>query len=127
MVVALRGVVFFDDEMPRGARRHLRQVRDAKHLVLRAERRQFAPDRRADFAADIRIHLVKHQQRRGVGLGQHGLEREHHARGLAAGGDFVQRQRRLAGVGRKEDFDLAVAVLAQFRRGGDGDAAGRLA
>ena len=51
--------------------------------------RQLPADRGPNFTPNIGIHFVEHQQGRGIGLGQHGLEGEHHAGGLAAGGDLV--------------------------------------
>ena len=54
---------FRDDEMPRRCRRHLGQVRDAKHLVIFAERLHLRPDGIRDFAADVRVDLVEDEQR----------------------------------------------------------------
>jgi len=113
--------MLLDNEMAARARRDLRQVRDTKHLVALTEHRKLAPDSRADFTADVCVHFIKHEQRRGVGLREDGLEREHHARDFAAGGDFAQWQRLLTRVGSKENFNLAVAVLAQFASGRHGD------
>ena len=90
----------------------LRQVGHAQHLVIAAcdaisdgQAPQLLADHAAHPPADAGVNLVKDEGRRAVGLGQHRLEGQHQARGLAAGGDAHQRLERLADVGRDQELD----------------------
>ena len=92
-------LILFNDEMTVALRGDLREVGDAEHLMALGNARHFLANHAADLAANVGIHLVEHQHRHVVEVGQHRLEREHDARKFAAGGDTVERQGRLADVG----------------------------
>ena len=67
-----------------GARRDLRQMRDAQDLPLGAELPEQTPDRRGDGAADPGIDLVKNQRRYRADLGEHCLDCQTEPRQLTA-------------------------------------------
>ena len=91
-------------------RRDLRQVGDAQHLALRAQRAQLAADDLRDRAADARIDFVEHHGRHRVQAERGDLDRQRHAREFAARSDLAQRPRRLAGVRGNEEFHALGAV-----------------
>ena len=100
--LALRALL--DPEVAVGHRGDLRQVGDAEHLALGAQRAQPLPDRAGGLAAHPGVDLVEHQRpRRARARGGH--ERQHHARQLAAGRGLAQRRRGHARVGRQQEVD----------------------
>ena len=112
MVVAVRfaGRGLADRPLVRRVARHLRQVRDAQHLMRRAERRELLAEHVAEPAADVRVDLVEHDERADrVVRREHGLQRKHSPRQFAAAGDLPQRPRRLAGVGGQHEFEVVDA------------------
>ena len=110
------GDVFFDVQVLSAIDGQLRQVGDAQHLVAAPEHLQFLADDAANTPADALVDLIENQGGNVVGLGQHVFERQHQARGLAAGGDLDQRLEAFAGVGGNQEFDA-------FQAGrGEGDA-----
>ena len=98
-----------DPELGVGMGRDLREVRDAQHLVAAGQRPQAAPDRVGAAPADARVHLVEHEGRRRVRLGEDLLDRQRDARQLAAGGDPGERAERLAGIRGEAIDDLVHA------------------
>lgn len=115
---ALAGLILPHDEMGSRLRRHLRQMGYTQHLVTRGDLREVSAHDTADFATHIGVDFVEHQQRHGIEGRQHRLEREHHPGEFTAGGDACQRERRLAGVRREEEFHRAIprrAGLGQSR------------
>ena len=99
---ALALKLFLHHEMRCGLRRHLRQMRDAKHLVAAPQLAHARPNLHRDFATDVGVDLIEDQQRHGVVLRQYALHRKHHARDLAARRDRAQRLGRLAGIRREQ-------------------------
>ena len=65
------------DEMRIGRRRDLRQMRDAKNLMLAAERSHLGADGIRDFAADVCVDLVEDEQRNRILRGERRFDREH--------------------------------------------------
>ena len=65
---------------------------------------QLLADDVAAAPADADVDLVEDERGHLVGRGEDGLERQHDARRLAAGGDPGQRLERLAGVGRDQEL-----------------------
>ena len=98
-VAQLHGLLHHDLRV--GERRHLREVRDAQHLVARPERREQTPDRDPGLTADPGVDLVEHQRRRR--LREHHARRQHRTGELAAGRGPGQRPGRLARVGRQQE------------------------
>ncbi len=85
----------------------LRQMGHAEHLMLQSARPctsrqtpQLLSHHRADSSADALVDLVEDERGSLVGAGKHGLERQHQARCLAAGGDLRHRLQRFARIGR---------------------------
>ena len=78
---------------------------DRNNLSIVAQRTHFRSDRMRNFAADIRIDLVKNQQTDEVLLRENGLDRQHHARNFAAGRNRSQRLQRFSWVRRKQELD----------------------
>ena len=101
-----------DPEVPVGQRRDLRQVGDAEHLALGAERAQALADRPRRLAADAGVDLVE-DQRRGTRPRRHRHQRQHHARQLAARRALAQRRRGHARVGRQQELDALGARTAR--------------
>ncbi len=62
-------------------------------------------DRVRGGAADTGVDLVEHERPNRVRLAENALEREHHARELAAGRDARERACRLPGRGRVQELD----------------------
>ena len=58
------------DELRRRSRGHLRQVRDAKHLMIGGQLPHLFAHRICDLAANIRVDFVKHQKRNRILRGQ---------------------------------------------------------
>ena len=58
--------LFGHNEMSRGERGHLRQMRDAQHLVASGQRAHFGSDRVGNFTPDIRIDLIEDEERDGI-------------------------------------------------------------
>jgi hypothetical protein len=55
----------------------LRQMRDADHLMI-AQRLHLGTNGVRDFAADVRVDLVEHEQWNCVMRSQRGFDRQHH-------------------------------------------------
>ena len=92
-------------------RRHLRQMRDAKHLTLGGDLLHLFAHRIGRLAADVRIHLVKDQNGNFIFRRQHGFQGQHHARHFARRRDGAQRPGRFAKVRRELKFNLVEAAL----------------
>ena len=87
-----------DDEVMVGARGDLWKMGDDEHVVPLGDFRESRADLRTHLAADALVHLIEHQRRDGIVLGEDHLEREHQARQLAAGGDLREQFRLQSGV-----------------------------
>ena len=99
--VTVRGPAtrLLDVEVGRAGGGNLRQVRDAEDLEALAERAQLLAHHRRDPPADAGVDLVEDERlARLVGRGQR-LQRQHHARQLAAGHDARQRPESSPGLG----------------------------
>ncbi len=83
----IAGVLLGDDELRGGGGGHLREMRDAEDLVGGAEAPHLCADGMGDFAADVGVDFVEHQQRDAVLRGQRAFDGEHDARNFAAGCD----------------------------------------
>ncbi len=64
--------------------RDLRQVRDREDLMMRGNASHRVADLEADTTADACVDLVEDERRHAIRARQDRLEREHHARELAA-------------------------------------------
>ena len=104
-----------------GQRGDLRQVGDAEHLALVAQRPQPLADRAGGVAADPGVDLVE-DEGRGPAPRALARERQHHPRELAARGRVAQRRDRHPGVGRDPELDR---LLARARRSRPGAARAR--
>src|SRR2546423_684450 len=93
-----------------GARRHLRQMRDAEHLALLAQALERPTDGLRHRAADAGIDFVEHQRADRRGLRRHQLDGEAHARELAARGDFGEWAQRQARMRCHLEFDRPGAL-----------------
>ena len=96
--------LFVHGEMAVTIGRHLGQVGDAQHLVRGGQPPQLLAHHIAAAPADADINLIEDERGRLIGRGEDGLERQHDARRLAAGGDLGQRLERLAGIGRDQEL-----------------------
>src|SRR6266852_8717867 len=79
------------------------QVRYADYLVVVCEHPQLLAHNLPTASTDARIDLVKDECRGGICRRKYRLQRKHEARGLAAGGNFGKRLKRLARVGRDQE------------------------
>src|SRR6266446_9491503 len=84
--------------MRRRSRSYLRQMCDANYLMIATQCSHFRSDRVRDFAAHIRVDLIKDEQRDRVMCCQRGLDREHQARNFATRSDSKQRIQRIARI-----------------------------
>jgi len=75
---------FHDPEVAVGMCGDLRQVRHAQHLPPLAQRLQHPPDRCCHRAANAGVDLVEHERRHVANFAGRNLDRERHARELAA-------------------------------------------
>ena len=92
--------------MPVPRRRHRGQMRDTEHLAIGPDLFHFFADHPGGLAAEVRVHLVEHQNRNAVLRGEHGLECQHHPRHFAGRRDGLERLERLAGIRREQKLDL---------------------
>src|SRR5262245_2693543 len=92
-----------------GERGDHRQVRDAYDLTLPGEPAEALPHRLGDGATDAGIYFVEDQEINAVARVERELERQHHARQLASGGDPLERAGWLAGIGREAQRHLVEA------------------
>lgn len=97
-------IVFTHGELPRRRGRHLRQMRDAEHLMRRGQRPHPAPNLHRNLPANIGVNFVKDQERNTVPCGKNGLECKHDTRNFPAGGNGTQRLGRLTRIRRKFKF-----------------------
>src|ERR1700679_895723 len=96
---------------------------DAKNLLAAAERLELVADGFCGTASDAYIDFVEDERARSgdfsVGFGgmlfDGDFEREDDPAHFAAGGDFMQRLERLAGVGGDAVFDFVPAVGRPLR------------
>ena len=88
--------------------------------ILREPVQQVADDFR-DTARDPRVHFVEYHGCRAAVPVCADLQRQADAGQFTAGGDFSQRQQRLAGVGGNEEFHLVVPVSVGFQVRARGD------
>ena len=96
-----------------GKRRDLRQMRNTQHLMLVGQSLEPAPDDLGHSTADPRVHLVENQGRRGFRGRAKGLEGEHEAGELSAGGNLDEWQKWLPRIGGQIKFDLIIAALSE--------------
>ena len=94
------------NEMRGPMHRHLRKMRDTKHLMVPRHQPQLGAHRVSHLTTDVRVNLVEHEDRDPVVSGQHGLRGEHHTRYLAARSYRAQRPHRFTGVRRESELDL---------------------
>ena len=73
-----------DPEVAIGERGHLRQVRDADHLRVPAQRPQLVAERTRREAADAGVDLVEHERLAPVRAARRQPQRERDARELSA-------------------------------------------
>src|SRR5216110_94395 len=100
--------------MRRRSRSYLRQMRDANYLMIATQCSHFGSDRVRDFAAHIRVDLIKDEQRDRVMCCQRGLDRKHQARDFATGSNRTQRFQRLAGIRGEKQFNGIEPAYARF-------------
>lgn len=82
------------------------QVRDAEDLVRLSDALEATAHGVGCFASDVRVHLVEQEDGNGVLACEDGLEGEHDACELAAGGDGAEWAGRLTGVGGEEELTM---------------------
>ena len=99
------------EEVRRGWRGHLRQVRNAQHLTLLGNLSHFLGDGIGCLTTHICIHLIKDQRGNLVHDRQHSLERKHHTGQLSRGCDGAQRPSWFAWVGRELEFNRIETML----------------
>ncbi len=114
---AVGGEAFADDVLRGGGGGDLREVRDAEHLMAFAKGTHFRGDGVGDFAADVGVDFIEHEQRNSVLRGERGFDGEHDAGDFAAGGDGFERLRGFARIRREEELD---ALEAAGERRGEG-------
>lgn len=108
-----------DDEVVGGLCGDLGEMADAEHLAIASEFLHFCADGMGDFAADIGVDFVEHEESDGVLRGEGGFDGEHDAGDFAAGGDGAQGLLGFAGVWGKEELCGFHAVGAGLREGGE--------
>jgi hypothetical protein len=81
------------------------QVRDTQDLALLADLAHLFTHGVGGFAADVRVHFIKDEDRHFVLDGEDGFEGQHHAGHFAGRSDGAQRFGRLARVGRELEID----------------------
>ena len=67
------------DKMRRSGCGDLRQMRDADYLMIPSQRLHLGTNGVRDFAADVRVDLVEHEQWNCVVRSQRGFDRQHQA------------------------------------------------
>ena len=65
------------DKMRRSRCGDLRQMRDADHLVIPPQPLHFGTNGVRDFAADVCVDLIEHEQGNGIMRSQRGFDRQH--------------------------------------------------
>jgi hypothetical protein len=90
------------------------QVGDREHLMVIGHAAQGLTDHQPDPSADPGVHLVEDQRGHTVEPGEDRLQREHHARQLAAGGDTRQGTRIVPDVERHLELDVLRAVRTRL-------------
>ncbi len=112
-----------DAEVAVGIGGDLGEVRYAEGLRAPPDRPEFAGDHLASPPADARVDFVEDERGDAGGGMERGVQREHHAGGLAAGGGLGEGKQRFAGVGAEEERNAVDAVggegVACSVRGGD--------
>ena len=103
-------LVLADHDVRIRVRGDLRQMRDAEHLMIPAQRAKPLPQRRCIAAADASVDLVEHEQWRFVGRGQDDLERQRQPAGLAARRDPGERPWWLTRIRGKGEGDTVRAI-----------------
>jgi hypothetical protein len=98
------------------ARGELRQVRDGEHLVVRGHAAHRLADHQPHAAPDPGVDLVEHERGHAVEPREDGLEREHHARQLAARGRARERPGVVAEVEGDAELDILRAGRARLAR-----------
>ena len=88
-------------------------MRDTEDLVGFRQGAHFLPHFHRDFPADVGVDLVEDEQRHAVLRGQHGLEREHDSRYLAARSDGAERLGRLARI--RSEFEFSQLGTGELR------------
>ena len=99
----------------------LREVGDGEDLALLGDGAHFCADGVSDFAADVGVNLVEHEQRDGVLRGERGFHGEHDARNFAARCDGLERLGGLAGIWREYEFDALQTMRAGLGEGVERD------
>ena len=104
----------FDDiEVVVRHRGDLRQMRYADDLRVFGDAAQLQADFVGGFAADAGVDLVKDLRFGHTGVREHGVDRQHDARELAARCDFGHRLRLFAGIGGNEELDPVASEIRQ--------------
>src|SRR5262249_38172933 len=101
---AALGRCLLDGKVVVGEGGDLWQVGDAEHLTGAAERGELPPDDLRDRAADPGVDFVEDDGRRVSLFESYGLDRQHDARELPAGGEASEGARIFAWVGREVEF-----------------------